>query len=282
MWVEFLFTRPIPALIYFQGLTHALFYLAANPEYVQPMREEVEAVIEAEGWTKLSMGKMRKVDSFIKESQRLSIGAGELVACLRLRVFVDDHTTLVIMRRKVVKDFTFSNGVTLPAGTHLAVATYATHMDPVSHAGLILSHINSHPTLFRRRKSTIILINLKGSDSQKCGRKKERTSNIKSYLSVPTTWCLELGVMLGISSFPSTFCRRSAELFLFLNSPGRFFAANELKAMLAYILLNYDVKLPNDGLRPQNQWFMGNSSPNRTAEIMFRRRQAWIGARICF
>ncbi|PPQ87954.1 hypothetical protein CVT25_001139 [Psilocybe cyanescens] len=112
------------------GLTHALFYLAANPEYVQPMREEVEAVIEAEGWTKLSMGKMRKVDSFIKESQRLSIGAGELVACLRLRVFVDDHTTLVIMRRKVVKDFTFSNGVTLPAGTHLAVATYATHMDP--------------------------------------------------------------------------------------------------------------------------------------------------------
>jgi len=31
------------------------------------MREEVEAIVEAEGWTKSSIGKMRKVDSFVKE-----------------------------------------------------------------------------------------------------------------------------------------------------------------------------------------------------------------------
>lgn len=35
------------------------------------------------------------------------------------------------MRRKVVKDFTFSNGITVPAGTHIAVATNSTHMDEV-------------------------------------------------------------------------------------------------------------------------------------------------------
>ena len=31
-----------------------------------------------------------------------------------------------------MKDFTFSNGITLPAGTDIAVATLATHMDEVS------------------------------------------------------------------------------------------------------------------------------------------------------
>ena len=51
-----------------------MFDLAAHPEYVAPMREEVEAIIEAEGWTKASIGKMHKVDSFVKESQRIGIG----------------------------------------------------------------------------------------------------------------------------------------------------------------------------------------------------------------
>lgn len=36
------------------------------------MREEVEAVIAVGGWTKAGMQKMRKVDSFLKESQRLN------------------------------------------------------------------------------------------------------------------------------------------------------------------------------------------------------------------
>ena len=54
----------------------ALYNLAAYPEHAEPMREEVRAVIEAEGWSKLSMTKMRKVDSFIKETQRLGLGAG--------------------------------------------------------------------------------------------------------------------------------------------------------------------------------------------------------------
>lgn len=36
-----------------------------------------------------------------------------------------------MMRRKIIKDFTFSNGITVPAGTHIAVATNSTHMDQV-------------------------------------------------------------------------------------------------------------------------------------------------------
>jgi len=51
--------------------THALYYLAAFPEYAKPLREEVEEVIEREGWTKAGIDQMHKIDSFIKESLRL-------------------------------------------------------------------------------------------------------------------------------------------------------------------------------------------------------------------
>ena len=53
-------------------MTHALFDLAAAPQYLQPLREEIEPIIAAEGWTKAAMGKMWKLDSFLRESQRFN------------------------------------------------------------------------------------------------------------------------------------------------------------------------------------------------------------------
>ena len=40
------------------------------------MREEVEAVLRDEGWTLAAINKLSKVDSFIKESLRLSVIEG--------------------------------------------------------------------------------------------------------------------------------------------------------------------------------------------------------------
>jgi cytochrome P450 len=54
-----------------QGMTQTLYHLAANPGYADVMREEVQSVVEAEGWTKAALQNMRKVDSFIKEVQRM-------------------------------------------------------------------------------------------------------------------------------------------------------------------------------------------------------------------
>ena len=56
-------------------------------------------------------------------------------------------------------------------------------------------------------------------------------------------------------------------------SPGRFFAANELKAMMAHIVMNYDVKFEDEGVRPPNMWFGINVVPDPTAKVMFRKRQ---------
>ena len=61
---------------------HVMFDLACRPEYIQPLRDEIDKVIAEdgqdvgeEGFPKLkktSMTKLRKLDSFLKESQRLS------------------------------------------------------------------------------------------------------------------------------------------------------------------------------------------------------------------
>jgi len=57
-----------------------------------------------------------------------------------------------------------------------------------------------------------------------------------------------------------------------LYSPGRFFAATEIKMLLAYVLLNYDVKLAGGRGQPADWWFGFHSMPDPTVEVMFRRR----------
>ena len=63
-----------------QTFTHSLFYLALYPEYWSALREEVEDVTNREGWTKSAVDQMFKIDSFVKESQRLHpLGAGKFL-----------------------------------------------------------------------------------------------------------------------------------------------------------------------------------------------------------
>jgi hypothetical protein len=57
-------------------------------------------------------------------------------------------------------------------------------------------------------------------------------------------------------------------------SPGRYFAANEMKTMLAHILVTYDVKFENEGVRPPNEYFATYVRPNTKAKVLFRKRLA--------
>ena len=45
-----------------------------------------------------------------------------------------------------------------------------------------------------------------------------------------------------------------------------------MKAMFAYIVLNYDVKMANGGGRPENVWYGRSSLPDTKAEVLFRKR----------
>lgn len=55
--------------------------------------------------------------------------------------------------------------------------------------------------------------------------------------------------------------------------PGRFFASNEVKVALAFILQNYDVKLKDGHQRPLNVQQGTAVIPDPTASVMFRKRK---------
>ncbi|KAJ7269673.1 cytochrome P450 [Mycena rebaudengoi] len=71
-----------------QSFLQTLYNLAAYPQYVDELRAEVEAIVQAEGWTKGAIGKMSKLDSFLKETARLMPGGA------------------VTMGRMILKDYT--------------------------------------------------------------------------------------------------------------------------------------------------------------------------------
>lgn len=56
--------------------------------------------------------------------------------------------------------------------------------------------------------------------------------------------------------------------------PGRFFAVNELKVMMAHVILTYDVKLEREGVPPLPRWFGASLILDAKAEVLFRAREA--------
>ena len=54
------------------ALTEALYDICTHPEYIPELREEIETAVKGDsGWQKTTLTKMQKLDSFIKESQRM-------------------------------------------------------------------------------------------------------------------------------------------------------------------------------------------------------------------
>ena len=58
----------------------------------------------------------------------------------------------------------------------------------------------------------------------------------------------------------------------FDGSPGRFFAATELKLMMAHLVITYDLKLEKDGEMPQPTWFGADLLPSES-NVLFRKRK---------
>ncbi|TFK56600.1 cytochrome P450 [Heliocybe sulcata] len=192
------------------SFTHALFHLAANPQYIQPLREEVEDIVGREGWSRASLQKMRRIDSFLKESMRYSAQG-----CLS-------------MSRKALKPFTFSDGTVIPPGVYVNAAQAATHHD---------EEYYPDPDVFD---------GLRFAKGEGESSKQHLTSTGNDYV-------------------PFGHGRHAC--------PGRFFAANTMKTMLAHLVVAYDVKLENEGVRPPDRWFGPVSSPNAKAKVLFRKRQ---------
>lgn len=115
---------------YIQTFITALYHLAAYPEYVSPLRTEVESIIKEQGWSKSAFTSMHKLDSFLKETLRMTGLDGS--RCIQLLQAVPNHDSfLVSMGRAVLKDLTLSDGTTVPTGLHIYASATAAHFDEV-------------------------------------------------------------------------------------------------------------------------------------------------------
>jgi cytochrome P450 len=94
-------------------LTNVCFDLAAHPEYVQPLRDELEEVLHATGGqlTKAALLKLKKMDSIMSETQR------------------HNPPGIMTFNRKATSSLELSNGLHIPSGTYLAAASSQIAMD---------------------------------------------------------------------------------------------------------------------------------------------------------
>ncbi|TFK39583.1 cytochrome P450 [Crucibulum laeve] len=194
------------------AFNHALLHLAAAPQYLKPLRAEVEEVTRAEGWTKASLDRMRRLDSFFRETQRL-------------------HSGCMTATRKALQDHMFHNNTFIPKGFTVSLPSEATMIDEAFY------------------------------------------SNAKEF---DPFWFSNVTVDQGSRRLDMV--SASNEYLPFGHGkhvcPGRFFAANEVKLMMAHLILTYDIKLENEGVRPPDLCIGRSRIPNVKAEVMFRKRAA--------
>lgn len=224
-------------------LAYVLLRLAAHPEYVEPMRQDVIRVVAEHGWSKNAMTQMRKVDSFVHESQRLD----------RLSSFSS---------RRVVRapsGFMFTDGTFLPRGTTLYIASNAVHWDEKYYGEGVREFDGFR---FSRMRDELDCKEGAGSAS------KEGAGLAAKEGAGPAS---KEG--FGMHQMTHT----TATNLTFGNGrhacPGRFFAANEIKAMLAHVLLEYDVKPKDDSVGNGGggmEWDF-NFVPSRE-EVLLRKR----------
>ncbi|EEY23335.1 ent-kaurene oxidase [Verticillium alfalfae VaMs.102] len=195
-------------------VTDCMYDLAAHPEVQEMLREEAHQVLEVEeGWLrKESMAKLKKLDSFMKETQRL---AGNITGFIR----------------KVLKPITLSDGTRLPPGTKLLTPQ----------AGI------SHDERFFADPETFDAMRF-----YKMRQASEEEGHRWQFSSIGDT-----NVNFGAGRHAC---------------PGRFFAGNEIKMVLAYFLLRYEVRLKEGEGRPKGMMMVMSKMPDPNAELLFRRR----------
>ena len=227
--------------------TQVIFDLCARPEWKDILRDDIAQAIRRDGgWKKTSLSKMWKLDSFMRESQRMNppslrkksnftavllcfkktIGTGKKIRALTVGV--------VGFKRSVETDIVLSDGLVLPKGAHTVMPIVPITMDP---------SINEDPSTF---------------DGLRCYKKRlqEGHSNQHQFATTSTT-----NMHFGHGKY---------------SCPGRFFATNTVKIILVYMLMNYDFRIDEEenktGVRPPNVPAHEYLFPNPHAKVFFRER----------
>ncbi|CAG8216395.1 unnamed protein product [Penicillium olsonii] len=185
--------------------------LCDNPEYFEPLREEIDLALARKGWSKKALQDSKLMDSAMKESQRHHLG------------------DIAAMNRMTVSPVTLSDGTQIPKGALTMVDISKMHdasvfPDPHSYKGDRFFQMRQEPGQEQR-------------------------------------W-----------QFVSTAPEHLAFGHGKHACPGRFFAANEIKVILIFLLMNYDWKFTAEG-RKADKSFGQETDTDPTAKAMIRRRK---------
>ncbi|OAA76640.1 Cytochrome P450 [Akanthomyces lecanii RCEF 1005] len=93
-------------------MSDVLLDLCAFPEYTPKLREEICRVVSEDGWKKTAMYKLKRMDSFVKES-------------LRLR-----PQSMITARRMTTEAVALPDGTKIPRGSSVMVPTITAMLDP--------------------------------------------------------------------------------------------------------------------------------------------------------
>lgn len=219
------------------SITNVIFDLlpaTSSRNYLEQLRHEAMSVLESNGgvWTKRGLAKMYKMDSALRESTRLGSFLGKGLL------------------RKVMAPagITTPNGTHCPYGSMIAVPSNGVHNDP--------EHFPDAAVFWPFRFSSARQSNGSEEDFSSGDERTNSDDYVrKANLSFVST---------SPSYHPFGHGRHAC--------PGRFFAANELKLILSYMLLNYDFE--SLGERPESKWMGQNLVPPMKATIKIRRK-AW-------
>ncbi|PIL27965.1 cytochrome P450 [Ganoderma sinense ZZ0214-1] len=147
---------------------------------------------------------------------------------------------LLGMGRKAMKDLTLCDGTFLPRGTIVHTAAHALH-----HDSAVLERADTFDA-FRYARMRAAAVR-SGSD-QGTGAKLQFAATTTSPEYLP----------FGHGAHAC---------------PGRYFADNVLKAVLAHLILKYDMKLGGDGVRPADVFIAMGVLPAPQSRVLFRPRK---------
>ncbi|KAL8861936.1 MAG: hypothetical protein Q9178_001806 [Gyalolechia marmorata] len=91
---------------------HVLYDLCAHPDCLEEIRQEIREVVCGNDWQKTSYAQLRKLDSFMKESQRFN------------------PPSMLSYHRVMQWPHVLSDGTVLPKGAHICMPVNAIQMDP--------------------------------------------------------------------------------------------------------------------------------------------------------
>ncbi|KAJ8063438.1 hypothetical protein OCU04_008656 [Sclerotinia nivalis] len=223
------------------ALAHIIFDLASCPEFIEPLREEIEQVVAEDGYEvdgngsrnlkKQSFTKLKKLDSFLKESQRFN------------------PPNLVTNFRRTTSTLHLSTGHTIPKGTRICYDAVTLNMSTPD-----LSSIPHDP-------SDVASLDPPSTFS-------------------PFRWSSLRATPGNDSKFQFVTTSKQSMNFGHGNHacPGRFFAGLEIKVVIVELLRNWDFRLVGDeggkgGERPKNILYDVSIIPDPIGHLEFRRRK---------